>query len=134
VAPGEAAVRLTETSFRDGSPIEGYGPDFFRIGGRLTRGPVLVTRTGARAWGGPGDVAALVALAGAVDVILVGLGPLPGRLPEGLAAALAAAGIGVEAMATPPAARTYNVLLAEGRRIAAALLPAGGGGAAAAAP
>ncbi len=126
-------MRLTETSFRDGSPIGGYGPDFFRIGGQVIRGPVLVTRAGARAWGGAGDVAPLVALAGAVDVILVGLGAIPGRLPAGLAAALAAAGIGVEAMATAPAARTYNVLLAEGRRVAAALLPAGGGSAGAAA-
>jgi uncharacterized protein len=33
------------------------------------------------------------------------------------------AGMGVEAMASPAACRTYNVLLAEGRRVALALLP-----------
>lgn len=44
-------------------------------------------------------------------------------LDRDLRAALEAAGIGVEIMATPPACRTYNVLLAEGRRIGAALLP-----------
>jgi uncharacterized protein len=46
--------------------------------------------------------------------------------PEGFAAArsrLEAAGPGVELMATPSACRTYNVLLAEGRRVAAALMP-----------
>jgi uncharacterized protein len=37
-------------------------------------------------------------------------------------AALEAAGIGVETMATPSACRTYNVLLAEDRRVAAALV------------
>ena len=42
-------------------------------------------------------------------------------------AALEAAGAGVELMATPSACRTYNVLLAEGRRIAAALIPVGEG-------
>jgi uncharacterized protein len=45
---------------------------------------------------------------------------------EGLAAqraALEAAGAGVDLMATPSACRTYNVLLAEGRRVAAALMP-----------
>jgi uncharacterized protein len=36
--------------------------------------------------------------------------------------ALIGAGIGVEVMATPAACRTYNVLLAEGRRVAAALI------------
>ncbi|MEY4730823.1 MAG: hypothetical protein RL020_1981, partial [Pseudomonadota bacterium] len=35
---------------------------------------------------------------------------------------LAAAGIGVEAMDTAAACRTYNVLLAEGRKVAAALI------------
>jgi uncharacterized protein len=38
-------------------------------------------------------------------------------------ARLEAAGSGVELMATPSACRTYNVLLAEGRRVAAALMP-----------
>nr|MCU0854979.1 Mth938-like domain-containing protein [Paracoccaceae bacterium] len=32
-------------------------------------------------------------------------------------------GMGVEAMASPAACRTYNVLLSEGRRVALALLP-----------
>jgi uncharacterized protein len=34
-----------------------------------------------------------------------------------------AAGAGVEVMTTPSACRTYNVLLGEGRRVAAALIP-----------
>jgi len=37
-------------------------------------------------------------------------------------AAFASAGIGFEVMDTPAASRTYNVLMSEGRRIAAALL------------
>jgi len=122
-------MRLTEIAFRDARPVEGYGPGFFRIAGAVIAGPVLVTRTGARAWGGLADEAPLAALAGEVDVLFVGLGAAPGRLPEALAARLEAAGIGVEAMATPAAARTYNVLLAEARRVAAALLPVGGGAA-----
>ncbi|MFN3606674.1 MAG: MTH938/NDUFAF3 family protein, partial [Cypionkella sp.] len=44
-------------------------------------------------------------------------------LPPAFIAALDQAGIGVEPMNTPAAARTYNVLLGEGRRVAAALLP-----------
>jgi len=41
----------------------------------------------------------------------------------GMRAALEAAGSGAELMSTPSACRTYNVLLAEGRRVAAALMP-----------
>jgi uncharacterized protein len=40
-----------------------------------------------------------------------------------LRAALKAGGVGVEAMDTGAACRTYNVLLGEDRRVAAALLP-----------
>lgn len=40
-----------------------------------------------------------------------------------LIAVLAAQGIGCEAMSTPAACRTYNLLLDEGRQVAAALLP-----------
>jgi uncharacterized protein len=35
---------------------------------------------------------------------------------------LAQAGIGVEVMDTPAACRTYNFLMAEGRKVAAALM------------
>jgi uncharacterized protein len=44
-------------------------------------------------------------------------------VPPAFIAALDGAGIGVEPMNTPAAARTYNVLLGEGRRVAACLLP-----------
>ena len=60
------------------------------------------------------------------DVLLVGMGAAHGAAAAGFAAAraaLEAAGAGVELMATPSACRTYNVLLAEGRRVAAALMP-----------
>ncbi len=89
----------------------------------MLRGPVLVTAAGAGPWGGLGDSAAPLALTGRVDVLLIGMGDEIAALPGPFRAALEAAGIGVEVMATPAACRTYNVLLSEGRRIAAALLP-----------
>ena len=63
------------------------------------------------------------ALQAEVDVLLLGTGRSIARAPEVLVAALVPLGIGVEAMDSAAAARTYNVLLSEGRRIAAALLP-----------
>jgi uncharacterized protein len=58
-------------------------------------------------------------------VLLVGLGADIAVIPRAFREALQAVGIGVEPMNTPAACRTYNVLLGEGRRIAAALLPIG---------
>ena len=116
-------IRLNEVSFGSARPVDGYGPGFFRVGGELLHGAVLVTATGARIWGGYADPAPLVALKGQIDVLLLGTGSTIAHPPADLRAALDAAGIGVEAMASPTAARTYNVLLSEGRRIAAALLP-----------
>lgn len=116
-------IRLTEVSFGQARPVDGYGPGFFRVAGTVLHGPVLVTATGAGPWGGYDDLAALMALAGQVDVLLVGTGKVIAHLPDNLRNPLEAAGIGVEAMDSPAAARTYNVLLAEARRVAAALLP-----------
>lgn len=118
-------IRLSEISFGQARPVDGYGPGFFRVGGAVLHGAVLVTAGGARAWGGYGETAPLLALEGEVDVLLLGTGASIAHPPADLRAALEARGIGVEAMASPAAARTYNVLLSEGRRIAAALLPVG---------
>jgi uncharacterized protein len=118
-------TRLTEIGFGAARPIDGYGPGFFRVGGEVIRGPVLVTAAGARAWGGYDDPAPLLALAGEVDVLFVGTGGAIAHLPQDVRVQLEAAGIGVEVMDSPAAARTYNVLLSEARRVAAALLPVG---------
>ncbi len=116
-------IRLTEVTYDSALPIDGYGPGFFRIGGEAMQGAVLVTASAARGWGGYDDAEPLLALAGEIDVLLLGTGASIAHPPAALREALEAAGIGVEAMASDAAARTYNVLLSEGRRIAAALLP-----------
>jgi uncharacterized protein len=118
-------MRLTEVSYGAALPIEGYGPGFFRVGGHLLRGPSLVTPWDAGPWGGLQDSAAPLSLAGRIDVLLLGMGAEIAHPPADFRAALEAAGIGVEVMNSPAACRTYNVLLGEGRRIAAALLPVG---------
>lgn len=116
-------MRLTEISYGSAQPIAGYGPGFFRIGGHVLRGACLITPWDAGPWGGLSDTAAPLALAGRIDVLLLGMGRDVAHPPAAFREALEAAGIGVEVMASPSACRTYNVLLGEGRRIAAALLP-----------
>lgn len=118
-------MRLIEVSYGTAQAIEGYGPEFFRVGPHILQGATLVTPWDAGAWGGLTDTAGPLALAGRIDVLLVGLGATIAPVPRAFRDALEAAGIGVEPMSSPAACRTYNVLLGEGRRIAAALLPVG---------
>jgi len=116
-------MRLNEVSFNDSAPVEGYGPGFFRIGGAVYEGAVLTGGKGTQLWGGYADVEALLALAGDIDVLFLGTGAEIAHIPADLRTALEKAGLGVEVMSSPAAARTYNVLLSEGRRIALAMLP-----------
>ncbi len=116
-------MRLNEITYHDVRPVDGYGPGFFRIGGKVFQGAILITPTSTSSWAGYGDADALLALAGDIDVLFIGTGAETAHVPAALRDPLEVAGLGVEAMATPPAARTFNILLSEGRRVAAALLP-----------
>jgi len=114
-------MRLNEIAYDDSKPIDGYGPGFFRIGGDVYEGPVLVLPDGIKTWGGYDDNAALVTAD--VDVVFVGTGAEVAHVPPAFRQALEDAGLGIETMASPTACRTYNVLLSEGRRVALALIP-----------
>jgi uncharacterized protein len=116
-------MRLTEITYGTAKPVEGYGPGFFRVGGHVLRGACLITPWDAGPWGGLEDTAVPLSMTGRIDVLLLGMGAEIAHAPVAFRAALEAAGIGVEVMSSPAACRTYNVLLSEGRRIAAALLP-----------
>jgi len=60
------------------------------------------------------------------EVLLVGTGARQRLLSQDVLRPLLAVGIGVEVMDTQAAARTYNILMAEGRRVVVALLPTQG--------
>lgn len=118
-------MRLTEVDFGAAQPVEGYGPGFFRIGGVAHEAPLLVVPGQVLPWGGYDDTEALLALAGHVDVVFIGTGGEIAHIPAPLRGALEDSGLGVEAMDSPAACRTYNVLLSEQRRVALAVLPVG---------
>lgn len=56
------------------------------------------------------------------EVLLVGTGERQVMLGANVLGPMLRAGVGVECMSTGAAARTYNILMAEGRRVIAALI------------
>ena len=59
---------------------------------------------------------------GACELLVLGMGAANALPPRGIREAFLGAGIGLEFLDTPAAARLYNLLTAEGRRVAAALI------------
>jgi uncharacterized protein len=111
--------------------VSGYAGTGFMVGG-ASWPAVLVTPQIAFTLDaldvGALDIAAFTPLAThdpRVELLLIGTGAAMRRPPAALMNALAAQGLAVEFMDSRAAARTYNVLVAEGRRVAAALLPTG---------
>ncbi|QIE54543.1 hypothetical protein G5B40_03280 [Pikeienuella piscinae] len=120
-------MRISELTWDGPPPIDGYGGGGFRLAGVFRPGGLLLTPAAAADWRvgaapGEADFAPVIAEADAIDVLLVGMGTEIAFLDAGARSALEAAGIGVEVMSTGSACRTYNVLLSEGRRVAAALI------------
>ena len=109
--------------------IQAYGNVGFRFGGMSHRGSILALPSGVRAWPvrslsevDEAALAPIIAEAEAIEILLLGTGAQPAYIEESVRAPLAAAGIRLDAMQTAAAARTYNVLIAEDRRVAAALI------------
>ena len=108
--------------------IEAYGAGRFRVGGIEYEGSVVVTPERTLPWDAAAgsfaleQFAAVVAADPPIDVLLIGCGARIAPLTKALREGLREAGIGADAMDTGAACRTYNVLVSEGRRVAAALI------------
>lgn len=109
--------------------IDAYGNGGFRFAGMSHRGSLLCLPTGMQAWPvtevGEIDLQSLapvLAVADQIDVLLIGVGPDIAAIPRTLRDALRERQVIVEAVNTGSAIRTYNVLLAEERAVAAALI------------
>jgi len=114
---------------KDRQVIDSYSAQGFRVSGVVHSGAILVLPNATHAWPvtALGEIAlanlAPVVEAGA-EILLLGCGRRIAPVPPSLRQDLRAHGIVVDAMDTGAACRTYNILLAEDRRVAAALLPA----------
>lgn len=122
-------IEVTEPHFDGQPPIDAYGGGGFRFGGARHEGSILILPQSAVPW--PiADIESLtlsvlapvLEQSAVVDLLLVGTGAKLHPIPNDVRAALREEGLGVELMDTGAACRTFNVLLAEERRIAAALI------------
>ncbi len=109
--------------------IHSYGVGMFRIAGVVHRGSVLVFPERTIAWNVVSaealtiaDFGQLTAPGEAVDILLLGCGERMFLPPQAVREELRGHGIALDPMDTGAACRTFNVLLAEGRRVAAALI------------
>lgn len=107
--------------------ITGYGEGYVMVNGERRASSVVVLPDRIEQWEGKAfsrltadDFLFLRDLK--VEIVLLGTGSRQ-RFPHPrLTAALAQAGIGLEVMDVQAACRTYNILVAEERKVAAALL------------
>lgn len=111
------------------APIEGFGKGGFRFAGMSHRGSLLCLPSGIWAWAPmrPEDIAELTLkpvfdAATDIGLFLIGTGQSPWYLPAPLQLCFHTSKISVEVMRTGTAVSTYNILLGEGRRVAAGLI------------
>lgn len=109
--------------------IDAFGAGGFRFAEMSHRGSILALPSGIRIW--PVTSFAEITLeslqpvldeAEAIDFLLIGTGKDISFVPDEWRERFRVAGITIEGMATGAAARTYNVLVGEDRRVAAALI------------
>jgi len=120
---------MREAHFPGRAPIDAYGNGGFRFADMSHRGSILCLPSGIHGWqpAEPGNLTAedfvrILAESERIQVLLVGTGKELRPLPKALRDALREAKISADPMSTGAAVRTYNVLLAEDRAVAAALV------------
>lgn len=112
--------------------IDGFGNGGFRFADMSHRGSLLILPSGMSAWVVADvdkftvdDVKRFVAEKGQIDLVLLGTGKDMRMPSNSVIKAFADASMAFDFMNTNAAVRTYNVLLAEDRRVAVALIAVG---------
>jgi uncharacterized protein len=122
-------ARLDREPNPDGPIVQGFVDGGFSVEGRVYRA-LLLSPQAALEWEAPplaglaaGDLDPLLALAPVPEFLILGTGPQLAHPPRPLVRAIEARGIGIEAMDSRAAARTWGLLRGERRWIVAALMP-----------
>ena len=127
-AQPRTGLEIRPAHFPGRPPIDTYGNGGFRFADMSHQGSILCLPSGVYGWEGSqlvdltkSKLKRLLSEEG-VEVVLFGTGVDLAPLNKSLRDALAKKGMRADPMSTGAAARTYNVLLAEGRPVAAVLL------------
>jgi uncharacterized protein len=109
--------------------IEAYGNGGFRFAGMSHQGSLLVLPSGMYRWDvtdlaslKPGDFDLAFAESKEIDFLLLGTGVAMSRPPKPIIELFAKRNLPLDFMSTGSAVRTYGVLLAEKRKVAAAFI------------
>jgi uncharacterized protein len=121
-------MKFSPADQREGFGIQSYGPGRVVIKGEIHRSSLLVMpdrvvphwRPACIAELEAGDLAQLAAYQ--PEIVILGTGKRQHFPPPAIYRKLAEQGIGLEVMNTGAACRTYNILMAEDRRVLAALI------------
>ena len=124
-----AGIVIREAHFPGRAPIDAYGEGGFRFADMSHRGSILCLPSGIHGWEpeeasrlAVSDFTRVLEEAGEIDILLVGTGRDLRPLPKEVREMLREAGVSADPMSTGAAVRTYNVLLAEDRAVAAMLI------------
>jgi uncharacterized protein len=118
-------VDVTPLLRPDQKIIQSYAGGRFKISGQVYDHALIVGTDFVRDWTPPAelDPAEFASLAKDIDVLLIGTGASATVMLPALRQKFREQGLHVDVMDTGAACRTFNVLTAEGRRVAAALIP-----------
>jgi uncharacterized protein len=128
---GSGGFLIAPARFPGRAPIDAYGNGGFRFADMSHRGSILALPGGIEEWpGGDAGIVDMTSLARVledpgIDILLIGTGDATVPLSPDMKAKMNAAGLWPDVMSTGAAVRTYNVLLSEGRSVAAALMAVG---------
>jgi uncharacterized protein len=122
-------IVIREQHFPGRAPVDAYGNGGFRFADMSHRGSILCLPSGIHGWAADEGEAFTEALfervfaeAAEIEVLLVGTGRDLRPLPKALRERFKESRISADPMSTGAAVRTYNILLAEERAVAAALI------------
>ncbi len=122
-------IEIRDAHFPGRAPIDAYGNGGFRFADMSHRGSILCLPSGIHGWEPKtlpiltaADLSQVLEQADDIEILLVGTGTELRRLPQEVRDVLRAKRISADPMSTGAAVRTYNVLLAEDRAVAAALI------------
>ena len=120
-------MKLHLTSGAGQNLFSGYGAGYIAVNNMRYDKSVVVSQQGVAEWRVRGFEALVAGDFGFIaelkpEIVIFGTGTTQRFPPPELARALAAAGSGLEVMDSRAACRTYNILVAEGRKVVAAIL------------